>query len=136
MRGGLGVIQYFYTEDLKTYIFVKEEGNFASTRGKDFKREGFLTELGVHTPLDFLGPVDFDASIGYDWGRYPDFTSLSLLDTNERQDSRLDVYSSFTYHLKSNLALRGFYRFVDSDNQNSFYKHLRHIAGGELIFSF
>ncbi len=136
VRGGLGVIQYFYTADLKTYIFVKEEGSFADTRGKDFKREGSLTEVGVHAPLDFLGPVDFDASVGFDIGAYPDFTSLSLLDVNERQDSRLDVYSSLTYHLKSNLALRGFYRFIDSDNQNSFYKHLRHIAGGEVIFSF
>jgi len=136
IRGGLGIIQYFYSADLKSYIFVKEEGSFTDTRGKDFKREGSLTEVGVHVPLDFLGPVDFDASVGYDWGRYPDFTSLSLLDTNERQDSRLDIYSSFTYHLKHNLALRGFYRFIDSDNQNNFYKHQRHIAGGEVIFSF
>ncbi len=135
-RGGLGVVQYFYTtEDLRSYFFVKEEISFADTQGNNFNREGSLTRLGVHGPLDCLGPVTFDASTGFDHGSYPDFSSLSALDLNERRDLRLDVYTSLTYHWKPNLATRAFYRYINSDNDNGFYERDRHIAGVEVVFS-
>lgn len=135
VRGGVGAAQYFYSADYKAYFFVKEELSLADTRGKNFNRKGSLTYLGVHTPIRFLSRTDFDAAIGFDWGTYPDFASLSLLDPVERRDARTDVYSALTYYLKPNVALRGFYRFINSDDPNDFFDHQRHIAGGEVIFS-
>ncbi len=135
-RGGLGVVQYFYTaEDFKTYFFVKEEISFADTRGNNFNRGGSLTRLGLHGPLDCLGPMTFDVSTGFDYGTYPDFSSLSTLDLNERRDLRMDVYTDLTYHWKPNLATRMFYRYINSDNDNGFYNRDRHIAGVEVVFS-
>ena len=135
-RGGLGLVQYFYTaEDLRTYFFVKEEVSFADTRGDNFNRAGSLTRLGVHGPLDFLGPVTFDASTGFDYGAYPDFSSLSTLDRNERRDLRMDVYTDLTYYWKPDLATRVFYRYINSENDNGFYDRDRHIAGVEVVFS-
>ncbi len=135
-RGGLGIVQYFYTaEDFKTYFFVKEEVSFADTRGDNFNRLGSLTRLGIHGPLDFLGPVTFDASTGFDYGSYPDFSSLSALDLNERRDLRMDVYADLTYHWRPDLATRVFYRYINSDNDNGFYERDRHITGVEVVFS-
>jgi len=135
MRGGLGAVQYFYTADLRSYVFLKEELSLAETRGDNFNRRGSLTRVGLHTPLGFLGPVDFDASAGFDWGTYPDFSSLSSLDPADRRDMRSDVYAGLTYHLKPNLATRGFYRFINADNKNDFFDRRRHIAGVEMVFS-
>ncbi|MBI3316116.1 MAG: tetratricopeptide repeat protein [Candidatus Omnitrophica bacterium] len=135
-RGGLGVVQYFYTaKDFRTYFFVKEEISFADTRGDNFKRGGSLTRLGVHGPLDCLGPVTFDVSTGLDYGTYPDFSSLSPLDLNERRDLRTDVYADLTYHWKPDLATRGFYRYIRSENDNGFYERDRQLAGVEVVFS-
>ena len=136
VRGGLGVIQYFYpTRDYKSYVFLKEELSFADTRGDNFDREGSLTRLGFHTPVRCLGPMDLDLSTGFDYGAYPEFSSLSALDRNERLDKRVDVYAGLTYHWKPNLATRGFYRFIHSDNDNGFFDRDRHIAGVEMLFS-
>ena len=134
-RGGLGGVQYLYTADLRSYLFLKEEVSFAQTRGDNFDRFGSLTRLGVHAPLDCLGPVDFDASAGFDYGAYPEFSSLSLLEPDDREDARRDFYVSLTYHWKPNLATRGFYRFINSDNKNDFFDRRRHIAGVEMVFS-
>jgi len=135
-RGGLGIVQYFYTaDDFRTYFFVKEEISFADTRGENFNREGSLTRLGLHGPLGFLGPTTFDVSTGFDYGTYPDFASLSTLDLNERRDLRMDVYTDLTYHWKPNLATRMFYRYINSNNDNGFYDRNRHIAGVEVVFS-
>ena len=135
-RGGLGVVQYFYTaDDFRTYFFVKEEISFADTRGENFNRGGSLTRLGLHGPLDCLGPVTFDVSTGFDYGTYPDFSSLSTLDLNERRDLRFDLYTGLTYHWKPNLATRAFYRYINSNNDNGFYERDRHIAGMEVVFS-
>ena len=135
-RGGLGVVQYFYTAaDFRTYFFVKEEVSFADTRGNNFNREGSLTRLGIHGPLDFLGPMTFDASTGFDFGAYPDFSSLSTLDLNERRDLRFDVYTDLTYHWRPDLATRVFYRYINSNNDNGFFERDRHIAGAEVVFS-
>ncbi len=135
-RGGVGVIQYLYpTKDYRSYLFLKEELSIADTRGKNFDREGSLTRVGLHAPLDRLGPVDLDLSAGFDYGAYPEFSSLSTLDLSGRRDSVVDVYTGLTYHWKPNLATRGFYRFIHSGNDNRFFDHDRHIVGAELLFS-
>ena len=135
-RGGLGLVQYFYTtEDFRTYLFAKEEVSFADTRGNNFNRTGSLTRLGVHGPLDFLGPMTFDVSTGFDYGAYPDFSSLSTLDLNERRDLRFDVYAGLTYHWKPDLATRMFYRYIHSNNDNGFFERDRHLTGVEVVFS-
>ena len=134
-RGGVGVTQYFYTSDLKSFFFVKPEFNFNQTKGDNFIRRGVLGRIGAHTPIKFLRKTDFDISVGYDWGEYPEFSSLSSLDTEDRQDKRLDSYVAITHHIKPNLAWRTFYRFIKSGNDNDFYKRDRHIAGMEMIFS-
>ena len=136
VRGGVGVIQYFYqTRDYRSYLFLKEELSAADTRGDNFDREGSLTRIGFHAPVKCLGPVDLDLSTGFDYGSYPEFSSLSTLDQSERRDIRVDVYAGLTYHWKPNLATRGFYRFIHSGNDNGFFERDRHIAGVEVLFS-
>ena len=135
VRGGVGVVQYFYTADLRSYVFLKQEVSGAETRGDNYDRTGYLARLGFHTPLDRKNQVDFDASVGFDRGTYPQFSSLSSLDLADRRDSRLDAYAALTYHWKPNLATRGFYRFISSDNRNDFFDRQRHIAGVEMVFS-
>ena len=134
-RGGLGVVQYFYTADLRSYVFIKQEVNGAATRGDNYDRLGYLARVGMHTPLDRASRWDADASVGFDRGNYPEFTSLSALEPAGRRDSRLDCYGALTYHWKPNLATRGFYRFINSDNRNDFFDRRRHIAGVEMVFS-
>ena len=134
-RMGFGFTQYFYTADLKRYLFVKEEFNFNETRGDNFERKGVLSRIGVHTPVDFVKKMDCDVSGGFDFGAYPDFSSLSTLNLEERRDARWDIYSALTYHWNSRLATRSFYRWINSTNRNNFFNRDRHIAGVELIFS-
>ena len=134
-RAGFGLTQYFYTADLRRYFFVKEEFNFNETRGDNFKRRGILSRVGIHTPVDFIKKLDWDVSGGFDFGAYPEFSSLSSLDLEERQDARWDIYSGLTYHWRPWLATRAFYRFIKSNNQNNFFNRDRHLAGGEIIFS-
>ena len=135
-RGGLGVVQYFYTtRDFKSYLFAKQEISFAETRGDNFDRMGSLSRLGLHGPLGFVKRTDYDVSTGFDYGTYPEFSSLSSLDLAERNDLRLDVYSALTYHWRPDPATRGFYRFIHSSNDNDFFDRSRHIAGMEVIFS-
>lgn len=135
VRGGLGVVQYFYTADLRSYVFLKQEVSGAETRGDNYDRKGYLARLGIHAPLDRKNRVDLDTSIGFDRGTYPEFSSLSSLDLADRRDTRLDVYGALTYHWKPDLATRGFYRFINSDNRNDFFDRQRHIAGVEMVFS-
>ncbi len=135
-RGGLGLVQYFYTTaKFTTYFFLKQEGSFAQTRGDNFDRVGSLTRLGVHSLLDFLGHVDSDISMGFDYGTYPEFSSLSTLDLTERRDKRLDFYQALTYHWRPNFGTRQFYRFIKSDNDSGFFDRKRHMVGLEVIFS-
>ncbi len=135
-RGGLGVIQYFYYgRDARSYVFLKQEGSFSETRGDNFDRVGSLSRLGLHTPLEFLGATDLDLSVGFDYGTYPEFSSLSVLEPDERRDIRSDYYGALTHHWSSKFATRLFYRFINSDNDNGFYERDRHIAGAEVVFS-
>ena len=134
-RGGVGVTQYFYSPDFKSYFFVKPEFNINQTSGDNFIRRGVLGRVGAHTPIKFLRKTDFDISVGYDWGEYPEFSSLSSLDTEDRLDKRLDNYVAVTYYFKPSLACRTFYRFIRSENDNGFFDRQRQIAGMEIIFS-
>lgn len=135
-RGGLGLLQYFYiTEKFTNYFFLKQELSFAKTRGDNFERLGSLTRFGGHALLKFLGPVDSDVSMGYDYGTYPEFSSLSSLDLTDRRDKRLEFYQALTYHWKSNFEIRQFYRFIRSENDNGFFNRKRHIAGVEVLVS-
>ncbi len=135
-RGGVGVTQYFYSSDFKSFFFMKPEFNFDQPRGDNFIRRGVLGRIGAHTPIKFLRNTDFDISVGYDWGEYPEFFSFSSLDTEDRLDKRLDNYAAVTYHFNPDIAWRTFYRFIKSDNNNGFFDRQRHIAGMETIFSF
>jgi len=134
-RMGVGFTQYFYTADLKRYVFVKEEFNLNQTRGDNFERRGVLSRVGLHTAVYFLKKMDWDLSGGFDYGDYPEFSSLSSLNLEGRRDARWDIYSALTYHWTPKLATRGFYRFIKANNRNNFFDRDRHLAGGEVIFS-
>ncbi len=134
-RFGVGFTQYFYTADLKRFFFIKEEFNLNETRGNNFDRRGVLSRIGLHTPVDFLKKMDWDTSGGFDYGAYPDFSSLSALNLEEREDASWDIYSAFTYHWTPRFATRTFYRFLKSNNRNNFFDRDRHLAGGEVIFA-
>jgi len=136
VREAIGVTQYFYARDLQSFFFIKGEGNFNQTRGDNFNRDGALASVGIHTPLYFCKKTDLDVSTGFDWGTYPDFVSLSSLDTSERRDKRWDIYTGVTHHWKPNLATRIFYRFINSQNDNDLFDRTRHIIGTEVVFSF
>ena len=133
-RTGVGITQYFYTADLKRFFFVKEELNLNESRGENFDRRGVLSRVGIHTPVDFIKKMDWDASGGFDYGAYHDFTSLSTLNIEEREDARWDMYTALTYHWTKQFATRSFYRFIKSNNRNNFFDRDRHLAGVEVIF--
>ncbi len=135
VRGGFGMTQYFYSSSYKTFFFIKGEGNFNQTQGDNFNRRGALGRIGLHTPFVLLRKTDFDLSAGADWGVYPDFQSLSALDTNVREDRRWDIYTDITHHWRQNLATRLFYRFIDSQNDNAFFNRTRQVTGVKVIFS-
>ncbi len=134
IREGIGVTQYFYTKNRKSFFFIKGEGDFNQTRGENFNREGALATIGLHTP--FFYKTDLDVSSSFNWGVYPDFTSLSSLDPSERRDKGWDAYVGVTHHWKPSLATRVFYRFINSDNSNNLLDSSRHLAGWEVIFLF
>ena len=135
VRGALGATQYFFLSGFKTFFFVKGEGNVDEARGANFDRWGALGRIGLHTPLVFLKKTEIDLSSGLNWGTYPDFQSLSTLDTRSRQDTNWDAYAGVTRHWKPNLATRLFYRFISSHNDNDFFERTRHVAGGKVIFA-
>ena len=134
-RTGIGVTQYFYSPSRKRFLFIKEEFNLNETRGDNFDRRGLLSRAGIHTPVDFLKKLDLDVSAGFNFGAYHDFSSLSTLDLEQRQDKGWDIYSGLTYHWRPRLAVRAFYRFIKSVNCNNFFGRDRHMAGGEIVFS-
>ncbi len=131
----LGVTQYFYTADFRRYFFVGEELNLDWTRGGNFRRRGVATRLGIHTPMPLVEKTDLDVAGGFDYGTYPDFTSLSTLDVRRRQDANWDFYAAITHTWTPRLATRGFYRFVGANNRNDFFEYERHIAGVQVLFT-
>ncbi len=136
VRYGIGATQYFYTADYKKYFFVKQELNLNETQGDNFVRQGELTRVGFHLPLECLRHTDLDVSTGFSLGTYPDFNSLSSLDLRDRLDRSLDAYAALTYRWKPNLATRVFYRLIRFYNDNELFSRTRHLAGLEVVFSF
>jgi len=135
-RGGLGLTQFFYTKDFRRHLFVSQELNLQETRGANFTRRGTASRIGLFTAVDVLPKTEWEVSTGFDWGRYPRFTSLSSLDTTRRRDARFDVYTALTHHWTKSLATRLMYQFIQNDNRNDFFDRTRHIAGVELLVSY
>jgi len=131
----IGVTQYFYSGDFRSYLFITEEFNQDNTRGGNFKQRGTTTRIGVHTAFLGMPRSDFDASVGYGFGRYPGFSSLSSADLNRRVDKTLDFYSAVTHHLTPAWAARLFYRFINAENENGFFDYKRNIAGIQFLYS-
>ena len=135
-RGGVGLTQFFYTKDFRRHVFVSQEINLRETRGANFTRRGTASRIGFFTTVDGLPKTEWEVSTGFEWGRYPRFTSLSSLDTARRRDARFDVYTAFTHHWTKSLASRVMYQFIQNDNRNDVFDRTRHIAGVEMLFSY
>jgi tetratricopeptide (TPR) repeat protein len=132
----LGLTQYFYSSDFRSYFFIGEEFELAQTRGDNFIRRGTSTRLGLHVPVPFTSKLDLDTSAGFNWGEYPDFQSLDPdLEPNQRLDNNWDLYTALTYRIRPRTSLRLFYRYVNANNENDFYQYDRHIGGLQLLFT-
>ncbi len=129
-----GITQYFYSSDFKRYLYVREEYNRADVRGGNFELRGQTTRAGIYSPL--FWKTDFDFSAGFEFNKYPRFSSLSSLDTARRRDMNWDLYAALTHHLNPSLGVRGFYRFINAENRNGFFEYDRHIGGVQVIFSY
>ncbi len=129
-----GITQYWYTSDFKRYIYMREEYNRADVRGGNFELRGQTTRAGLYTPLFWNTDLDFSA--GFEFNKYPRFTSLSALDTDRRRDLNWDLYVSLTHYLTPQLGLRGFYRYINADNRNGFFEYDRHIGGVQVIYNY
>ncbi len=134
-----GTTQYVYSTDYQRYLFLSHELNFTDPRGANFDRFGQTSRVGVHTPLWPRIPVllrtDVDVSVGFQWARYPRFTSLSSLDPTRRRDLTWDLYVGFTHHLTPNWDIRAYYRLINADNRNDFFQYDRQIGGVQVIFT-
>ena len=135
-RGGLGLTQFFYTKDFRRHLFVSHELNLQETRGANFTRRGMTSRIGLFTAVDCLPKTDWRVSTGFEWGRYPRFTSLSSLETTRRRDARFDVYTAVTHHWTRSLATRVLYQFIQNDNRNDVFDRTRHIAGVEMLMAY
>jgi tetratricopeptide (TPR) repeat protein len=131
----LGVTQYFYSSDYRSYVFFTEELNLDDTRGANFTRHGTSTRAGLRTPVPFLPKTDFDTSAGFRWGSYPRFTSLSSLDRSRRFDNNWDYYVALTHRITPRVSTRAFYRLINANNRNDFFQYDRHLAGLQLLFT-
>lgn len=127
-----GVTHFWYPGNSPFHFFVHEEFNSAFTRGDNFDRLGNTTRVGSHLPWK---QVAVDVSGGFALGGYPNFSSISSLDTDRRRDFTWDLYGSMTYFLTRRLSIRAFYRYVNSQNRNGFFEYHRHIGGTQLEFS-
>ena len=131
----VGSTQYFYSPDFRRYLFIGEEFELAQTRGANFTRRGTSTRLGFHSPVPRVSKTDLDTSVGFRWGEYPRFVSLSSLDRATRVDNNWDFYVAFTHHITPRLATRLFYRQANANNRNDFFEYDRHVAGVQVLFT-
>ena len=131
----VGFLQYVYTEDFLTYLYVGQELEFDQTRGANFTRRGTSTRLGAHTPVPLIMQTDFDIVGTFRFGKYPRFTSLSSLDSERREDTNWGLTVSLTHAWTPQLATRLFYDLINANNRNDFFQYDRHIAGVQLLFS-
>ena len=118
------------------WFFVDQQGNL---QDNFFAQEALLMFSGYYkmdlVPAVVFKKLDLDVSAGFNLGAYHDFSSLSTLNLEQRQDQGWDIYSGLTYHWRPWFAIRTFYRFIKSVNRNNFFERDRHMAGGEVIFS-
>jgi hypothetical protein len=131
----LGVTQYLYSSDYRSYVFLTEELNLDNTRGANFDKRGTTTRIGLRTPMPFLPKTDFDTSAGFRWGSYPKFESLSSLDRAQRYDNNWDYYVALTHRITPRLSTRIFYRLINANNRNDFFQYDRHLTGIQLLFT-
>ena len=131
MENDLGITQYWYLPDQR-YLFTTVEFNTADKQGNNFDMLGTTTRMGFHS--SFVFNFQWDASAGLETGFYPNFSSVSNLDTSRRRDLNWDIYNALSYPLTRRLTLRLFYRYISADNQNNIYNYNRQIGGAELIW--
>ena len=132
----IGFSHFFYNKDFQRYLFLRGEFNTAAARGSNFDSVGYSTRLGFHTPLPkAFKKLSFDISSGLEQHFYPSFTSTSSFDESRRRDLECDLYTSLTYALTKDLSARGFYRYVNGNNQNNLYDYERQIGGIQFIYS-
>lgn len=128
----LGVTQYLYNSDFTKYVFARQEFNSGLADGRNFDTIGSTSRVGFFTPL--IEKLDLETSTGLRLGFYPNFSSTSTLDQSRRRDSEWDLYTALTYHLTSQLGIRGFYRYIASHNQNNLFSYDRQIGGAQVIY--
>lgn len=128
----LELAQYLYSADLRSYVYLAQAYTDARARGGNFERRGTATRAGMHLPL--ARRIEADASVGFEWGRYPRFSSLSSLDTARRRDTDWDFTVAFSRPLTPRLVGRVFYRFINAKNRNDFFEYDRHITGVQFLF--
>lgn len=131
----LGLTQYFYSADFRSYAFAGEEFNLDNTRGANFTRRGTTTRIGLHVPVPYVQKTDLDTSAGFRWGEYPRFVSLSALDPATRVDNNWDYYVAVTHRISPRFSTRVFYRYINANNRNDFYQYDRQIGGVQLLFT-
>ncbi|MCI0564514.1 MAG: tetratricopeptide repeat protein [Nitrososphaera sp.] len=131
----LGLTQYFYSSDYRSYVFLGTEFDFDQTRGANFTRRGGSGRIGLHVPVSWIHRTDLDTSGGFNFGEYPRFESLSRLDPNQRLDNNWDYYLSLTYRLTPRMSIRTFYRYINANNRNDFYQYDRQITGVHYLFT-
>ena len=124
--------QVLFSPDFRSYLYLSQAYTDARTRGGNFERRGTATRVGMHLPL--IRRIEADASVGFEWGRYPRFSALSSLDVARRRDADWDFYLAFSRPLTPRLLGRVYYRFVRADNRNDFFEYRRHITGVQILF--
>ncbi len=131
----MGATQYLYSKDFRQFLFANEEFGLGQARGGNFRRRSLSSRVGVHTPVPFIRRTDLDVSGGFQFGKYPDFSPLSSLDTTRREDTNWDLYSALTYYWTPRLATRAFYRYLNANNRNDIFQYDRHITGIQMLFT-
>lgn len=129
----LGITHYFYSEDFRRFLFLKEEINAVSARGDNYDSFGLTSRIGFHTPL--VNKFELDMSSGLVLGFYPHFSSATTRDSARRRDVHWDLYTGVTYKFTRAFGVRAFYRYINSQNQNNVFDYSRHIAGAQVIYS-
>ncbi len=130
-----GVTQFFYGRNFQQHLFLRGEFNTAADRGSNFDSVGYTTRVGFHAPIPHTKKFSFDISSGLENHFYPHFTSTSSLDRSRRRDLEWDIYTAITYDITKDFAVRSFYRYVNSNNQNNLYDYQRQIGGIQFIYS-
>ena len=128
----LGLTHTLYSADFRRHLFITQSYGDARVRGGNFERRGAGSRVGFHIPL--TARLTADASVGFQWNRYPRFSSLSSLDLARRRDTDWDFYAALSRPVPPRILGRFFYRFVAARNRNDFFEYDRHLAGVELYF--